>query len=104
MAALGVTSERIEVIPVGVPPAKPMPDAQTAKRELGLEGRQVVTLFGFLSAKKGHRLAIDALKQLPDSVVLLFAGDRHPDDHTGYVSDLIAYLEASGMAGRRCSS
>src|SRR5262249_32917961 len=100
LMALGATAERIEVISVGVPTADPMPDSKLAKREFGLEGRRVVTLFGFLSAKKGHRLAIDTLKQLPDDVTLLFAGDRHPDDRTEYVPNLQAYLAAEGLAER----
>ena len=100
LVALGVTAERINVIPVGVPSAEPMPDSGTAKQDLGLTGRRVVTLFGFLSAKKGHRLAIEALKHLPDDVILLFAGSRHPDDHTDYVERLRAFAEESGLAER----
>lgn len=100
LIALGVAAERIRIIPVGVPPAEPMPAPDEAKRLLGLEGKRVVTLFGFLSAKKGHSLALEALPSLPDDVVLLFAGDRHPDDHTEYVADLRAKIQASLLGDR----
>jgi glycosyltransferase involved in cell wall biosynthesis len=98
LVALGVAAGRIHVIPVGVPPALPMPEPEEAKRALGLEGRRVLTLFGFLSAKKGHRLALNALRRLPDDIVLLFAGEQHPDDHTSYVPELRAEIDRLGLA------
>ena len=100
LVTLGAEAARIRVIPVGVPPAEPMPDVESAKREMGLEGRRVVTLFGFLSAKKGHRLALDALPALPEDALLLFAGDRHPDDHTDYVPNLRAEIARRGLEAR----
>jgi glycosyltransferase involved in cell wall biosynthesis len=100
LAALGVPAERIHRVTHGVPDALPMPDGAMAKRALGLEGRRVVTLFGYLAAKKGHCLALAALPQLPPDVTLLFAGDQHPDDHTDYVPNLRAEIERRGLSGR----
>ena len=100
LTAVGVSPERIDLIPVGVPPAEPMPSPETAKRELGLDGRRIVMLFGFLSAKKGHQLAIEALGRLPDDVVLLFGGAQHPDDHSEYVPNLRAQLASEGLTDR----
>lgn len=100
LKAIGVLESQIQVIPHGIPSAEPMPDPETAKRALGLEGRRVVTLFGFLSAKKGHRLALEAIRKLPSDVLLLFAGDRHPDDHTDYVANLLAEVESEELANR----
>ncbi|HLK60251.1 MAG TPA: glycosyltransferase family 4 protein, partial [Chthonomonadaceae bacterium] len=100
LITLGAEKGRIDVIPVGVPPADPMPDPETAKRDLELSGRRVVTLFGFLSSKKGHRLAIEALKQLPEDVVLLLAGDRHPDDRSEYVVNLQLLIAREGLEER----
>ena len=100
LIALGAKHERIHVIPVGVPAAEPMPDSIAAKKALGLEGRSVITLFGFLSTKKGHRLAVEAVRHMPEEVVLLLAGDQHPDDHSDYVPDLKAYLHREGLKDR----
>ncbi|HZT40691.1 MAG TPA: glycosyltransferase [Chthonomonadaceae bacterium] len=100
LLALGAAPERVHVLIHPVPPAQPMPPSDEAKRALGLEGKRVVTLFGFLSAKKGHSLALVALRNLPADVVLLFAGDRHPDDHTDYVPRLQSQIAAEGLAGR----
>ncbi len=100
LAALGVDSARIHVIGVGVPAAQTLPEPEAARRALGLEGRRVLTQFGFLSAKKGHRLALDALTRLSDDTLLLFAGEQHPDDHTDYVAGLHAQAKALGVAAR----
>ena len=77
-----------------------MPSAEEAKRSLGLEGRRVVTLFGFLAAKKGHSLALDAVPFLPPDVTLLFAGGQHPQDTTDYVAQLHARIEHEGLQAR----
>ena len=69
LIALGAAPERVHVLIHPVPPAQPMPPTEAAKRALGLEGKRVVTLFGFLSAKKGHSLALTALRALPSDVV-----------------------------------
>jgi len=100
LMALGAAPERVHVMMHPVPPALPMPPSEEARRALGLEGKRVVTLFGFLSARKGHFLALAALRELPADVALLFAGDRHPDDHTDYVSRLRAQITADGLEDR----
>jgi glycosyltransferase involved in cell wall biosynthesis len=100
LIACGVPAEHIHILRHGIPPAAPLPEPVAAKRALGLEGKQVVTLFGFLAAKKGHRLALAALRSLPADIVLLFAGDQHPDDHTDYVPNLRAEIEALDLQAR----
>jgi glycosyltransferase involved in cell wall biosynthesis len=100
LLTLGVPDSRIQVVTHGVPRAEPMPDSSTAKRYLGMEGRRVVTLFGFLAVKKGHRVALKAIRRLPEDVLLLFAGDRHPDDHSDYVPNLLAEIARLNLSDR----
>ncbi len=100
LLALGARPERVTIVTHAIPPAAPLPDTFEAKRALGLEGRRVILLFGFLSAKKGHALAIDALNALPDDVTLLVAGDQHPQDHTDYVAKLRARINEQGLNAR----
>lgn len=100
LAEIGVSPERIAVIPVGIPPAEPLPERGAAKAALELTGKRVVTLFGFLSRKKGHQVAIEALAALPEAYVLLLAGDRHPDDQTDYVPSLKARIAEMGLQDR----
>ena len=100
LLTLGARPERIHVVTHAIPPALIMPSADEAKQSLGLEGRRVVLLFGFLSAKKGHTLALDALARLPDDVTLLLAGDQHPQDHTDYVAGLRARIAEQNLNAR----
>lgn len=70
------------------------------KEKLGLHGRRVVTMFGFVSRSKGHDLALDAMKDMPEDVVLYVAGDgRGPEDKL-YVDELKAKARAPGLDGR----
>ena len=100
LLAVGVPKSKLHVVTHGVPQPDALPNANAARRDLGLEGRRVVTLFGFLSTKKGHHVALDAIRRLPSDVLLLFAGDQHPDDHTEYVSSLRAEIEGSDLSNR----
>ena len=98
---MGIPEARVHLVRHGVPPALATPDPAAARTALEREypeikGRRVVTLFGFLSIKKGHPVALSALMFLPDDVALIFAGGQHPDDHTDYVSSVktvISYMQ-----------
>ncbi len=104
------TSETIKVLsrygPVGK--AAVMPHAsfiepvslpqEECKVKLGLAGKQVVTMFGFVSRSKGHDLAIDAFKEMPEDVVLYIAGDGRTPEDKAYVDELKA--KAAGMGGK----
>ena len=95
-----VEEKNIHLLLHPVPKALQAPSKEDAKRELGLTGRKTVTLFGFLSRKKGHLVALDALKELPQNVVLIFAGEKHPEDSTEYVPQLKRQIEESGLSNR----
>jgi len=100
MIQAGLPAEHLVVVRHGVPPAPKLPPREEARQTLGAENRFVVTLFGFLSRKKGHKLALAALKALPEDVLLLFAGGGHPDDATDYVEEISVMARESGVAER----
>jgi glycosyltransferase involved in cell wall biosynthesis len=100
MIASGLDARRMVTVRHGVPPAPRLPPREEARRALAVENRFVLTLFGFLSRRKGHLLVIQALKSLPENAILLLAGGRHPDDSTSYVPDLEALIEREGLAER----
>jgi glycosyltransferase involved in cell wall biosynthesis len=83
-----------------VPPAPPLPPREEARRALDVEGRFVATLFGFLSRRKGHALAVEAMRALPEDVVLLLAGGRHPDDRTGYAEGIQRLIHEGHLENR----
>jgi glycosyltransferase involved in cell wall biosynthesis len=90
----------ISVVRHGVPPTPVLPPRDEARRALGVEGRFVVTLFGFLSRRKGHALAVEAMRELPDDVALLLAGGRHPDDRTGYAEGIQRLIHDGHLESR----
>jgi glycosyltransferase involved in cell wall biosynthesis len=101
----GLPERRLRLIRLPAPLAEHMPELKSARRLLesvfpALIGRRAVTLFGFLSAKKGHGTAIEALSALPEDIVLVLAGGQHPDDHTDYVVSLRREIDRLGMAQR----
>lgn len=100
LRALGVTQDRLTVLPIAVPAADPLPDRNASRAAFDVTGKRVLLMFGFLSAKKGHFLALEALERLPGDVVLLFAGEQHPDDPTDYVARLKAAIAAKGLEQR----
>jgi glycosyltransferase involved in cell wall biosynthesis len=69
-----VAASRVHVVPHFVEERPPLPDREAAKATLGLSGRRVITLMGFMTRRKGHALVVDALPLLPPDVVAIFAG------------------------------
>jgi glycosyltransferase involved in cell wall biosynthesis len=72
------SGDKIDLIPHGIPL---LPQAQTSKERIGVEGKRVMLTFGLLSPDKGIEHAIDALpailEQFPD-VVYIVLGATHP--------------------------
>ena len=97
---LGVADKDIRLIRLATPDPEPLPPSHEAHERIGAYGRRVITLFGFLAAKKGHYDAITALSMLPEDVLLVFAGDIHPSDGSGYVRALREYIRASPLRDR----
>ena len=100
LISLGVEESKVHLVLHPVPEVAPAPSKEEAKMRLGLTGKTAVTLFGFLSRKKGHYVALESMKHLPEDVVLLFAGDRHPEDTTRYVPELLEACAPLIEAGR----
>ena len=98
---LGVEPDEIRVIPDGVPSVTwPSISSEEAKSKFGLDGCRVISIFGFTVRRKGYEIALDALRHLPEDVVLVIAGGQHSDDNTSYLSDLKERINASGLSKR----
>jgi glycosyltransferase involved in cell wall biosynthesis len=90
---------RLRVIPHFVEPRVALTSQPEARDGLGLAGKRVVTLLGYIHGRKGHRLLIEALPLLPENVVAVFAG-APPPSHPRIVSELLALAQARGVADR----
>jgi glycosyltransferase involved in cell wall biosynthesis len=78
--------DRIRVIPHFVERREPALAPDEARAKLGLTGRRVVTLLGFVYGRKGHRYAVEAVPYLPDDVIMVYAGG--PVEGRSFVYDL----------------
>jgi len=96
---LGVPAERISVLPMPIPSIRSN-DFNRYKQQLGWENKTVLTLFGFIVARKGYDVALRALRELPEEFVLLIAGGKHFADRTGYVEALQADIHRLGLEKR----
>jgi glycosyltransferase involved in cell wall biosynthesis len=72
-----VPARRVAIVPHFVE-QRVMADTESSRTTLGLSGKRVITLLGFMVRRKGYRLTVDALPLLPDDVVALFAGGPMP--------------------------
>ena len=91
-----VSANKISVLPHFIESRELPCDRDTAKTKLGLAGRKVVTLLGFIVERKGHEDAIEVLAKLPPDTHLVFAGKGDES----YVSKLRALAAAKGVANR----
>ncbi len=116
----GVGEGKLRVIPHGSYQQPHIRDKEASKRELGLEGKTVVTILGFVTPKKGHDLVIPLLPQIYKNVQLVIAGGpQNAQDQqyldslkklavqygcldrvtfTGYLEDLSVVLNATDVA------
>ncbi len=81
LASSRVSSEKIEVIPHGVPDV-PFADADQAKATLGFAGKAVILTFGLLSPNKGIEVMIDAMTSIVErraDAVYVVLGATHPN-------------------------
>ncbi len=100
MIRSGIPPGRVSLVRHGIPNPPVLPHRDDARSALGLSDRFVVTIFGYISQKKGHLLAIEAVRRLPDDVTLIIAGGRHFDDTTPHTSTLEEAILKYEMADR----
>ena len=98
-----VPSEKIEIIPHGIPDVA-FVEPDQAKAKLGFSGRSVILTFGLLSPNKGIEVMIDAmpsiLKSRADAVYVVL-GATHPnlvrDQGEAYRESLMARVRQLGI-------
>ncbi len=102
LAKRRIRPERVHVLPGGIPTAAaPDPAELAALRErLGLEGKRVVTIFGYVTPDKGYETALLALKSLPPAVKLLVAGGTRVEHERAYMDQLRAEIRTQGLDER----
>lgn len=84
---MGIDSNKVVIVPHPVPEVKLPGNKQHYKELLHVGGKHVLTIFGFIGKRKGYDLAMNAMRDM-DDCVLLIAGGQHPNDTSAYVGNL----------------
>lgn len=84
----GVSESNVKVIPMGIYENPLFLDKEECKEKLGLSGKKVITLPGFVSKNKGCDLIVVLLPQLGKDVHLLIAGGARTEEDAAYYGEL----------------
>lgn len=81
----------VEVVPLFVERRGPLPPREEAKAALGLSGRRVATVLGYIHPGKGPDLAVEALARTGEDTVLVLAGGpvRNGGDYVDRLRDQV---------------
>lgn len=96
----GVPADRIEYIPLVSETNPEFRDSVECKKELGLEGKSVITAFGWVRRSKGYGRVVEVLDELPEDTVFLVAGGTRTDAQEEYLNDLQALVNERGLNDR----
>ncbi|HEV8435612.1 MAG TPA: glycosyltransferase family 4 protein [Thermoanaerobaculia bacterium] len=97
----GLCPERLFVVPMGIPAPVPSATAGEAFRDrYGLQGKRLLTLFGYVTPNKGYALVADILPKLPPDVVFVIAGGARRPVEEEYVEDVRRYLRQRRLEQR----
>lgn len=96
---------KLTVIPHAIPTVREEEIAIAsleAKRVLHLEGKIVLSTFGFINCRKGYKTVLDAIMGLPDNIIFLIAGGKMGDDpvNNKYYDELIGEIARCGLKDR----
>jgi glycosyltransferase involved in cell wall biosynthesis len=69
-----VPTSRVRVIPHFVEEREFALTRAAAREQLGVEGKRVVTLLGFIYGRKGHKILVEAIPALAPDVQVVYAG------------------------------
>jgi glycosyltransferase involved in cell wall biosynthesis/SAM-dependent methyltransferase len=90
--ALTKDPDKVVLIPHGIPDIPEIDRGVSrleAKKKLGLDGKSVITVPGFINKRKGYEDVLKVLPELAGDVVLMIAGGRMTEN-----ADDVAYYEA----------
>jgi glycosyltransferase involved in cell wall biosynthesis len=92
-----VDSNKVRVVPHFVEDRPIAISPIEARKQLGLEGKIVITLLGFIYRGKGHDLLVKALPLLPPECTVIFAGGL---GHEDFLHEVISLAEREGVRDR----
>ncbi|KXA97204.1 hypothetical protein AKJ38_01765 [candidate division MSBL1 archaeon SCGC-AAA259I14] len=85
-------SAKVRVLPHGIV-RREVRGKEKSKKELGLEGKKVVTIFGFASERKGHDRLVSKFDKIEGDAVLLIAGEVRSSSYKGKLKKIAEDIE-----------
>ena len=98
LESLGIDGNKISVLYPGVPEIRS--SGQSVHEDLGLKGRRILTIMGFIIPSKGYETVLDAMKHLPADVVLVIAGGVRSEYYASYFKQLQSLVGSLGLQDR----
>jgi len=95
-----VDSSKLSVIPHGSYQKPKIQSKELCKLALGLQGKTVMTILGFVTRKKGHDIVIPLLAKLDPNVQLVVAGGPQTDADAQFLSNLKELAQLYGVQDR----
>lgn len=97
----GAKPEYVMIVPAGIPSPLPAPLLGAAFRDrYRLQGKRVLTIFGYIAPNKGYELTLELLCTLPPDVALVIAGGVRNADMEPYAAQLTALIRNAGLQDR----
>ena len=81
-------SKNVVFMPHGAFESQKMVEKETAKQSLGLKGKTVLTIFGFVEPRKQHAKIINLLPELDENIVLVIAGKSATSNYESQLKEL----------------
>ncbi|MEM9007487.1 MAG: glycosyltransferase family 4 protein [Cyanobacteria bacterium P01_F01_bin.86] len=95
-----IHSRKLQVIPHFVETRSISTTSHQARKELNLEGVKVITLLGFIYPPKGHELLVEAMVNLPEEAMVIFAGGASSSPNEEFVQALQILAKDLGVDHR----
>lgn len=97
----GAEPSYVAIVPSGIPaPVEAPTGGRSFRDQYGLQGRRLITLFGFVTSNKGYEVTLDVLPTLPEDVTLVIAGGHRTQEMLPYLEGLKARIARSGLDAR----
>lgn len=101
LIARGAKPGYVYIVPTGVPSPLPASTGGDAFRtKFGLEGRRLVTIFGYVTPNKGYELSLEILPSLPIDVCLVIAGGARTEAERPYEATVRNAIAKAGLGNR----
>ena len=91
---------KVNVIPHGCYENPLILNKDACKAKLGLTGKKVITIPGFVRRSKGHEVVIDLVPLLNKEIYLLIAGGARVREHEAYYEELKQRVEQQNISDR----